>query len=42
MEMSGSQLAIAANDNLNLIARARMHGLDLLEGGVTWENLSSS
>ena len=41
MEMLGSRQATAANDNLSLIALAKMHGLDLLEGGVTRENSSS-
>jgi hypothetical protein len=33
MEMLGSQLATAAN-NLNLTTCAKIHGLDLSEGGV--------
>ncbi|CAK7345528.1 unnamed protein product [Dovyalis caffra] len=33
MEMLGSQLATAANDNLNQTTCGKMHRLDLMEGG---------
>jgi hypothetical protein len=35
MEMIGSQLATAANNNLNPTTCAKIHGLDLSEGGVS-------
>ena len=38
MEMLDSQVGIAAKDKLKLIALAKMHGMDLLEGGVQREN----
>ena len=41
MGMWGSQLGIAARGDWNLIAIAKMHGLDLLEDGATREKSSS-
>lgn len=39
--MLGSQMGIAAKDNLNQTALAKMHGMDLVEDGVEKENLFS-